>query len=72
MQRWSRGGVCVHVRLIHGRGYSPDHHALAVASIGSNPVTFIDAAINATAGNSSPLTEVEIDEVVIRPTAQDF
>jgi hypothetical protein len=28
-----------------------------VASIGPNPVTFIDAAKNAPAGNSSPLTK---------------
>jgi len=33
--------------LVHGMGYSPDHHALAVVSIGSNSVTFIDTATNA-------------------------
>ncbi|WP_076862661.1 YncE family protein [Bradyrhizobium mercantei] len=32
--------------LVHGMGYSPDHHTLAVVSIGSNSVTFIDAATN--------------------------
>src|SRR5437762_11320157 len=26
--------------LVHGMGYSPDHHTLAVVSIGSNSVTF--------------------------------
>ncbi|MGN1285722.1 MAG: YncE family protein, partial [Bradyrhizobium sp.] len=30
-----------------GMGYSPDHHTLAVVSIGSNSVTFIDTATNA-------------------------
>src|SRR5439155_15336101 len=43
--RRGRGGVLLHVRLIRGRGDAPVHRALAVASIGSNPVTFIDAAI---------------------------
>src|SRR6201992_3317825 len=33
--------------LVHGLGYSPDHHTLAVVSIGSNSVTFIDTATNA-------------------------
>lgn len=33
--------------LVHGMGYSPDHHTLAVVSIGSNSVTFIDTATNA-------------------------
>ncbi|HLZ02475.1 MAG TPA: YncE family protein [Bradyrhizobium sp.] len=33
--------------LVHGMGYSPDHRALAVVSIGSNSVTFIDTATNA-------------------------
>ncbi len=32
--------------LVHGLGYSPDHRALAVVSIGSNSVTFIDTATN--------------------------
>jgi len=32
--------------LVHGMGYSPDHHTLAVVSIGSNSVTFIDTATN--------------------------
>src|ERR1700756_5285497 len=30
--------------LVHGMGYSPDHRTLAVVSIGSNSVTFIDTA----------------------------
>src|SRR3978361_107455 len=30
--------------LVHGMGYSPDHKTLAVVSIGSNSVTFIDTA----------------------------
>src|ERR1700752_4353766 len=33
--------------LVHGLGYSPDHRTLAVISIGSNSVTFIDTATNA-------------------------
>src|SRR4051812_5921449 len=33
--------------LVHGLGYSPDHKTLAVVSIGSNSVTFIDTATNA-------------------------
>jgi YVTN family beta-propeller protein len=33
--------------LVHGVGYSPDHRTLAVVSIGSNSVTFIDTATNA-------------------------
>ena len=28
--------------LVHGMGFSPDHRTLAVISIGSNSVTFID------------------------------
>ena len=33
--------------LVHGMGFSPDHRTLAVVSIGSNAVTFIDTATNA-------------------------
>ena len=33
--------------LVHGLGYSPDHRTIAVVSIGSNSVTFIDTATNA-------------------------
>src|SRR5260370_34772591 len=33
--------------LVHGMGYSPDHRTLAVVSIGSNSVAFIDTATNA-------------------------
>jgi YVTN family beta-propeller protein len=33
--------------LVHGLGFSPDHHTIAVVSIGSNSVTFIDTATNA-------------------------
>lgn len=33
--------------LVHGMGVSPDHRTLAVVSIGSNSVTFIDTATNA-------------------------
>ena len=32
--------------LVHGLGFSPDHLTLAVVSIGSNSVTFIDTATN--------------------------
>jgi YVTN family beta-propeller protein len=33
--------------LVHGLGFSPDGHTLAVVSIASNSVTFIDTATNA-------------------------
>ncbi|TPG61373.1 YncE family protein [Roseomonas nepalensis] len=33
--------------LVHGMGFSPDHRTLAVVSIGSNAVTFVDTATNA-------------------------
>lgn len=33
--------------LVHGMGFSPDHRTLAVISIGSNSVAFIDTATNA-------------------------
>jgi YVTN family beta-propeller protein len=33
--------------LVHGMGFSPDHRTLAVISIGSNSVTFIDTSTNA-------------------------
>jgi YVTN family beta-propeller protein len=32
--------------LVHGMGVSPDHQTLAVVSIGSNSVTFIETARN--------------------------
>jgi YVTN family beta-propeller protein len=32
--------------LVHGMGFSPDHHTLAVVAIGSNAVNFIDTATN--------------------------
>jgi YVTN family beta-propeller protein len=32
--------------LVHGLGYSPDHKTIAVVSIGSNSVTFIDTETN--------------------------
>lgn len=32
--------------LVHGLGFSPDHRTLAVVSIGSNSVTFIDTVTN--------------------------
>src|SRR6201998_2805916 len=32
--------------LVHGMGFSPDHRTLAVVSIGSNSVAFIDTATN--------------------------
>lgn len=31
---------------MHGIGFSPDHRTLAVVSVGSNSVTFIDMATN--------------------------
>ena len=33
--------------LVHGMGYSPDHHTIAVVSIGSNSISFIDTQTNA-------------------------
>lgn len=33
--------------IVHGMGFSPDHKTLAVVSIGSNSVTFIDTSSNA-------------------------
>src|SRR3979411_954031 len=33
--------------LVHGMGFSPDHKAIAVVSIGSNSVTFIATATHA-------------------------
>ena len=36
--------------LVHGLGLSPDHHTLAVVSIGSNSVTLIDTATNVVKG----------------------
>ncbi len=36
--------------LVHGLGFSPDHRTLAVISIGSNSVTFIDTATNRITG----------------------
>jgi len=33
--------------LVRGMGFSPDHRTIAVVSIGSNSVTFIDTATNA-------------------------
>lgn len=33
--------------LVHGMGFSPDHKTLAVVSIGSNSVSFIDTTANA-------------------------
>ena len=33
--------------LVHGMGFSPDRRTLAVVSIGSNSVTFVDTATNA-------------------------
>src|SRR5690348_5960579 len=32
--------------LVHGLGFSPDHHTIAVVAIGSNAVNFIDTATN--------------------------
>jgi YVTN family beta-propeller protein len=36
--------------LVHGIGFSPDHRTIAVVSVGSNAVTFIDTATNAIRG----------------------
>ena len=32
--------------LVHGLGFSPDHHTLAVVAVGSNAVSFIDTQTN--------------------------
>ncbi|MFC7670867.1 YncE family protein [Hymenobacter humi] len=37
--------------LVHGLGASPDHKLLAVVSVGSNNVTFIETATNAIRGS---------------------
>jgi YVTN family beta-propeller protein len=37
--------------MVHGMGVAPDHKTLAVVSIGSNNVTFIDPATNAIKGS---------------------
>ena len=36
--------------LVHGLGFSPDHHTIAAISIGSNGVTLIDTATNKVKG----------------------
>ncbi len=36
--------------LVHGMGFSPDHRTIAVVSVGSNSVTFIDTATNSVKG----------------------
>jgi YVTN family beta-propeller protein len=36
--------------LVHGMGFSPDHRTLAVISVGSNSVSFIDTATNSVKG----------------------
>jgi YVTN family beta-propeller protein len=36
--------------LVHGLGFSPDHRTLAVVSVGSNSVTFVDTATNKVKG----------------------
>jgi len=36
--------------LVHGIGFSPDHRTIAVVSVGSNSVTFIDTATNVIKG----------------------
>jgi len=33
--------------LVHGLGFSPDHHTLVAVSIGSNSVSFVDTTTNA-------------------------
>jgi YVTN family beta-propeller protein len=33
--------------LVHGMGFSPDHHTIAVVSVGSNSIAFIDTMTNA-------------------------
>jgi YVTN family beta-propeller protein len=33
--------------LVHGMGFSPDHHTIAVVSVGSNSIAFIDTTTNA-------------------------
>ncbi len=39
-----------HQLLVHGLGFSPDHRTVAVISIGSNSVTFIDTTTNSVRG----------------------
>jgi DNA-binding beta-propeller fold protein YncE len=33
--------------LVHGMGFSPDHHTIAIVSVGSNSIAFIDTTTNA-------------------------
>src|SRR5262245_40994322 len=54
--------------LVHGMGFSPDHHTLAVISIGSNSVTFIDTATNAI----KHVTYVGVNWCKYRPTPDVF
>ena len=53
--------------LVHGMGFSPDHKTLAVVSIGSNSVTFIDTATNAV--KHTPMSAVRRMRPFLRPTA---
>jgi YVTN family beta-propeller protein len=46
----SLGALYKGALLVHGLGYSPDSKTLAVVSIGSNSVTFIDTATNKVKG----------------------
>ena len=55
--------------LVHGMGFSPDHKTLAVVSIGSNSVTFIDTATNAS--STSPMSAARRTRPSSRPTARE-
>ena len=54
--------------LVHGMGFSPDHKTIAVVSIGSNSVTFIDTATNAS--STRPMSAVRRTRPSSRQTAR--
>jgi hypothetical protein len=45
--------------LVHGIGFSPDHKTIAMVSIGSNSVIFIDTATNAVKHKPGPVVQVQ-------------
>jgi hypothetical protein len=55
--------------LVHGMGFSPDHKTLAVVSIGSNSVTFIDTATNAS--STSPMCGRSPHEAFFTPDGKE-
>lgn len=56
--------------LVHGMGFSPDHRTIAVVSIGSNSVSFIDTQTNAL--NHVTYVGRSPHEAFFTPTAKKF